>query len=458
MKKTIYKTSAAMAGALVLLASVTACGSNNSSSPASGAPSSDSPPASATASAQGSEQAAAKAPVKIKYLTYRVGTHASAKLEAEQIKQFNEKYGKEVEVQVEEIPSDSAYEDKIKILAASGDIPDVVMGKNGINDILIKGNLATPFNDYLSQDPEWAKEIGDEALAANTREGKVWSISDQKQTVGYFYNKEMFDKASIKPAQTWDEFMSNNEKLKAAGFVPLALMTGENAWTTNLILASIVGTSGDAGNKFMNTLHPSDFNTPEMIGALNQVKTMLEKYTTKDALGAGYANAANNFCQAKAAIIANGPWMIGDFSDTTKCAAGFDQKVGIAAFPGNGMISSYEVGYMNGGKTQETRDAAEKFIRFKTGLEGQRIALEFGNVVPVSDQVQPSEELKQKYPLLVESIAVGNQSQVHYGSLDSIVYPNVTDAWKLLYPELVFGKSTAEEIAKKLSDIAAKNK
>lgn len=455
MRKLFYKSGSLAASALVLLMSITACGSNPSGN---NTPTTTNAPASPTVPVQLENTPVEKAPVKIKYLTFRVGTHASAKLEAEQIKQFNEKYGNEVEVQVEEIPSDSAYEDKLKILAASGDIPDVVMGKNGINDILIKGDLVTPFNEDLSNDPEWRSEIGEAAIEANTRDGKVWSISDQKQNIGYFYNKEMFEQAGIKPADSWEEFMDNNDKLKAAGFVPLALMTGENAWTTNLILASIVGTSGEAGNTFMNTLHPTNFNTPEMIGALEKVKTMLEKYTTKDALGAGYANAANSFCQSKAAIIANGPWMIGDFSDTTKCADGFDQKVGIAAFPESGMISSYEVGYMNGGKTPETREAAQKFIRFKTGLEGQRIALEFGNVTPVSDQVQPSDELKQKYPLFVEYMNVGNQSQIHYSSFDSIVYPNVTDSWKLLYPELVFNKSTAEEIAKKLSEIAAQTK
>ncbi|WP_438497220.1 ABC transporter substrate-binding protein [Paenibacillus sp. IHBB 3054] len=453
MRKPLYKASCTLASTLILAMSISACGSQNSSEN-SGAPAT----AASSASGQSSTAPTAKAPVKISYLTFRVGTHASAKLEEEQIKQFNAKYGDEVEVVVEEIPSDSAYEDKLKILAASGDVPDVVMGKNGINDILIKGNLATPFNDYLDKDPEWKAAIGEAALAANTRDGKVWSISDQKQNIGYFYNKEMFEQAGIKPAQTWDEFMSNNEKLKAAGFVPLALMTGENAWTTNLILAAIVGTNGDNGNSFMNTLHPSNFNTPEMIQALNLMKTILEKYTTKDALGAGYANAANTFCQNKAAMIANGPWMIGDFSDPTKSSEGFDKKVGVAAFPNNSLISTYEVGYMIGAKTPETRAAAEKFIRFKTGLEGQTIALEYGNVMPVSNEIQPSDTLKQKYPIFVEAIAVAQKTQVHYGSFDSIVYPNITDAWKNLYPKLVFGRSTAEEITKDLTDLAAKSK
>ena len=450
MKRSIVKVGLSLVIAVTMLVSFAACG------PKATTETKTTETKAGESKAETKEEA--KAPVKIKYPTYRVGTHSSAALEKEQLAKFNEKFGKEVIVEVEEIPSDTAYNDKLKILAASGDLPDVVMGKNGINEILIKGNLATPFNEYLDKDSQWKSEIGDAALAANTRDGKIWSISDQKQVVGYFYNKEMFNKAGIKPAETWDDFIANCDKLKAAGLTPLAMMTGENAWTTNLILASIVGTSGDAGNKFMNTLHPSNFETPEMIAALEKVQVMLQKYTTKDALGAVYANAANNFCQGKAAIICNGPWMIGDFSDKTKSPEGFDQKVGVAAYPGNGTFCSYEVGYMIGSKSQEAKDAAAQFIKFKTGVEGQTIALELGNVMPVSDKVQPSDAFKQKYPLFVETIEVGNKSKVNYQFFDAIVFPNITDAWKSLYPELSFNKATAGQIAKKLTEIAARNK
>lgn len=441
MKKSILIRSLSMTIAGIMSVSLAACGSNVT-----------------TDQKSSDTKAVSKAPVKLKYPTYRVGTHDAAALEKEQLAKFNEKFGKEIEVDVEEIPSDTAYNDKMKILAASGDLPDVIMGKNGINDILIKGNLASPFNEYLDKDSQWKSEIGDAALQANTRDGKVWSISDQKQVVGYFYNKEMFQKAGIKPAETWDDFIANCDKLKAAGFTPLAMMTGENAWTTNLLLASIVATSGDAGKTLMNTLHPTSFETPEMIAGLKKVQLMLQKYTTKDALGAAYANTANNFSQGKAAIIANGPWMIGDFSDKSKSPEGFDKKVGVAAYPGNGTFCSYEVGYMIGSKTQEAKDAAAKFIRFKTGLEGQSIALELGNVMPVSDKVQPSDAFKQKYPLFEETIDVGNKSKVNYQLFDAIVFPNVTNAWKTVYPEFVFNKSTAEQVAKKLTDIEAKSK
>lgn len=445
MKGSIVKGSLSLVVAAVMMVSLVACGSRT-------------PAETKAVDSKPGQKEGSKAPVKIKYPTYRVGTHSSAALEKEQLAKFNERFGKEIEVVVEEIPSDTAYNDKMKILAASGDLPDVVMGKNGINEILIKGNLATPFNEYMNKDSGWKAEIGDAALTANTRDGKIWSISDQKQVVGYFYNKEMFEKAGIRPAGTWDEFIVNCDKLKAAGYTPLAMMTGENAWTTNLLLASMVGTSGDAGNKFMNTLHPTNFETPEMIEGLKKIQVMLQKYTTKDAVGAVYANAANNFCQGKAAIIANGPWMIGDFSDTAKSPEGFDKKVGVAAYPGNGTFCSYEVGYMIGSKSQEAKDAAAKLIKFKTGVEGQTIALELGNVMPVSDKVQPSDAFKQKYPLFVETIDVGTKSKVTYQLFDTIVFTNVTDAWKTVYPELTFNKVTAEQVAKKLTETAAKYK
>lgn len=447
MNKTIIKSCLSVTMAVAITASLIGCGSTKDTQTTT----TDSQVANTTS-------VGANVPVKIKYPTFRVGTHSSAAFEKEQIAKFNEKFNNKIKVEVEEIPSDTAYNDKMKILAASGDLPDVVMGKNGINEILIKANLATPFNDYLAKDSKWKTELGDDAVAANTRDGKVWSISDQKQVIGYFCNKDMFSKAGIKPAATWDEFMDNCDKLKKAGFVPLAMMTGENAWTTNLMLSAIVGTSGEAGNKYMNTLHPTNFETPEVIEGLKKIQVMLQKYTTKDALGAVYANAANNFCQGKAAIIANGPWMIGDFSDKTKSPEGFDKKVGVAAYPGNGAFCSYEVGYMICSQTQEAKDAAAEFIKYKTGAEGQSIALELGNVLPVSDKVQPSETFKQKYPLFVETINVGNSAKVKFQYFDTIVFPNVTDAWKNLYPEFVFNRITAEQMAKKLTETAAKNK
>lgn len=57
-------------------------------------------------------------PVEIDYATFMVGTHQSAEAEKKVIDEFNKKYEGKIKVNIEELPSDSAYVDKMKTLAA----------------------------------------------------------------------------------------------------------------------------------------------------------------------------------------------------------------------------------------------------------------------------------------------------------------------------------------------------
>lgn len=399
-----------------------------------------------------------KEPVKIKYPTSFLGTSVGAPLEKALIEGFNEKYGNEIELNVEEIPSDQAYIDKMKMLVASGDVPDIISGSQGLFDLLVKGGYAVDLMPYLDADPEWKADIGEGAIQANSRDGKLYSIdTDGAATVGYFYNKDLFKQVNITPAKTWDEFFQDCEKLKAAGIVPLALMTNENAWTTNLLLGSIVGTSNEAGNEFMNTKHPKNYETPEFIDGLTKIKELLTNYTTQDAVGAAYANAANNFFQGKAAMLPNGPWMIGDFSDTTKAPEGFANKVGVAIYPNDGVYISYWEGYCICSKDKEHQDAAAKFVKFKSDAHAQQLALELKNNIPLSPKVIITDEFRQKNPIMAELIDALKGAKYNYLLLDSINYGNVTDSFKTLYPELIYNKITPAEMAKKLSEIAGKN-
>ena len=166
-------------------------------------------------------------PVEIDYATFMVGTHQSAEAEKKVIDEFNKKYEGKIKVNIEELPSDSAYVDKMKTLAASNALPDVVIGKEGIRELAVKNGQAVDLIPLLEEDAEWKEEVGEGAIEYNKDGDALYSIANQKQIIGYFYNKAMFEDAGIKPAETWDEFMSNNEKLKEAGYTPLALMTGE---------------------------------------------------------------------------------------------------------------------------------------------------------------------------------------------------------------------------------------
>jgi len=397
-----------------------------------------------------------KDPIKLQFPTFMCGTNVGAPWQTKILELFKEKYGNEIEVVVEELPSDQAYVDKMKILMASKDMPDVISGKNGLLELAVKGGLAVGLDDYLAADPEWKESIGTEALKKNSVDGKVYAIENSRAIVGYFYNKEMFQKAGIQPAKTWDEWFTNLEKLKTAGFTPLALMTGENGWTTNLILGSLVGTNGEAGNTFMNTIHPKSYETPEFIDALGKIKTMLKDYTTKDALGATYGVAANNFLSGKAAIIANGPWMISDFSNAEKAPAGFDKIVGAAVYP-NGVFSSISEGWVVCSKDKEHAYAAVKLLKAHSDDQAQQLNLEMIGNFPLSPKVKVSDEYKQKNPILAELLEAAPTVKYNYTMIDNINYPNVMDQFATLYPALALDKTTPEQMAKTLSEVAAKN-
>jgi len=409
-------------------------------------------------SSQESQKQESKKVVEITYPTFRVGSHNAAAAETEYLRQFEEKFGDRIKIIVEELPSDQAYYDKMKILAASSELPDVVEGNFGVLEAAIKNGQAIDLTPYVDADPEYKEIIGAAAIEANTIDGKLYSISNNRQLIGYFYNKEIFKKVGIEPAKTWSEFMDNCEKIKQAGYIPLSLMTGENCWTTNLILASIIGTSGEEGNEFMNTLYPETYQKPYVIEALTMVQKMLQDYTTEDALGSIYANTANHFLTEKTAIIANGPWMTPDFSNTEKAAEGFADKVGVAIYPEGGVVSQYERGYSICAKTKEKQDAAFEFIKFKTDANGQKIHLELAGVLPLTAKIEFSEEFKKNNPLVIDLLAQADNAKYRYRTVGATSYPSVDDAFSKLYPELVAGKVTPAEMAQKLDEAAAKNK
>lgn len=404
--------------------------------------------------------ATADAPIEITYATFMVGAHASAAAETEVIEAFNKQYEGKIKVVVEELPSDDAFVDKMKTLASSKSLPDVVIGKNGIRELAIENGQAVDLKPYLDADPEWAKYVGQGAMDYNTIDGKVYSIANQRQVFGYFYNKDMFAQAGITPAKTWDEFMSNNEKLKAAGITPLALMTGENAWTSNLWLAAYLGTDGADGNKFMNTCYPDTYNTDSMVNGLEMMKTCLKEYTTPDAIGAIYANAANNFEQGNVAMIANGPWMCPDFSDTTKSIEGFEAKVGAALYPNDGLFAQFEVGYIlnTNGKSEAEQEAALEFLKFKTGKYAQEVFLEKAGVLPLTDNVAITDEYKAANPVLAELLEVAAGAKYTFGTLDNNAHQTVIDEFAVRYPELAYDEITAEDFATYLTKAAESSK
>lgn len=398
--------------------------------------------------------------IVINYPTFQCGVNTAAPVVDQLIEEFNAEYAGKYRIQKEDVPGDANYVDKIKVQLGTGDLPPVVYG-GGYNllDLALAKDVVVDLTPYVEADPEWKALYSDVALTTNSRDGKIYASSSEGSLVGYFYNKELFEKAGIaEPAKTWDEFWEQCDKLKSAGITPLALDTADSAWVTSLWAGAMIATSGDEGYEFMKQMNPIDYNNQPTIDAFTNVQKMLQEYTTLDAIGGKYEHAANNFLSGQAAMIANGPWMIGDFSDETKTTADFADKVGVATFPGNFVYDAPIQGYFVTKQDDPAlEEAAVEMVKFFTSAHAQQVALEVQGMVPASSTVEITETAKQNYPLLVEFLDLAEGATVRTDNLQATMYPNLLDVVSQDLPLLASGEMTPTEFCQTLSTEAAKN-
>jgi raffinose/stachyose/melibiose transport system substrate-binding protein len=403
----------------------------------------------------------ALAEIVLEYPTFQVGVNTAAPVIAQLVEEFNAEHEGEIRIEVEEIPGDANYNEKIKILLSSGDLPPVIYGAGyNLLDLALANDSLVELTPYVEEDPEWKALYNDKAMEVNSRDGKLYGSSSEGSTIGYFYNKEFFEKAGIQgPAETWDEFFAQLETLKAAGITPLSMDTADSAWVTSLWLGALIATSGEEGKNFMGQMMPDDYNTPEVIAALEKIQMMFQEYTTLDAVGGKYENAANAFLSGQTAMIANGPWMIGDFSDTTKAPEGFAEKVGVAIYPEGFAYDEPIQGYLVTKQDDpEVEKAAVEMVKFFTSAHAQTIALEKQGMLPASTQVEITDTAKSNFPLLVEFVTALEGADIRSATTQSTMYPNLLDVMSQELPNLANGSMSPEQFAQALTDAAARNK
>ena len=401
--------------------------------------------------------------VVLNVINYHVGTDYAAEYYDYLFTEFQKtEEGKNVEFKFEEIPTTDAYNQKIKLLISSGDLPDIVFnGGNNIINLAVESGKVQDLTSYFEEDPEWKAQFDESSLEFNSVDGKIYGVPVSKEISYIYYNKDLFEQAGLEAPdvayETWDDFFKACDTLKEKGITPLGMDTADLGWLTNLWYSGLIGTAGDTGNEFMNAMYPTDYNTPEVEKATTDLQKMLAEYTTADAVGGKYDTMATHFFNSEVAIFPNGPWMIPDIRSEEKAPAGFYDKVGIMLLPEYGMEMVPTPGDMVGAKDPEKIEAAVAFLKFETSIENQLKGLEMAGLQPVSSQVEIPDSLKDSDPLMAEVLEIQPKAKWTYGQNQAYWYQNVIDTFSTELPELAYANITPEEFCTKLSEAAQKN-
>lgn len=398
----------------------------------------------------------------IKYPTHQIGTNTSAPANAAMVEGFNKLYEGTYRIEVEEVPGDTNYRDKMLTLLQSGDLPAMVYG-SGIIDAFYAQDKCVDLTPYLEEDPEWAAGIAEENLIQNSRDGKVVAVANENQLIGYYYNREIFEACGLEgPAETWDEFFEQCAIIKEHGYVPISMQTGDNAFCSNMLLSAMVDYCAGDEDTFLDSNEKTDnYNVQYFYDALEMLKRIWDEgYTTEDSIGGMYENAAINFISGRTAMICNGAWMISSFSDPSLGGSEeFAAKVDVALYPGKFVMKNALDGFMVTAGDEEHVAAGIAQLKYWTSTETMLNNLRVCGLVP-GGNVEIPQDVLDSNRMLGKLVALSNEEGVtSTHSMNNRMYPNVgVSAFAQYLTLFVQGECTAEDVATAMTECAVANK
>lgn len=244
-------------------------------------------------------------PVTIKMLHWN-GADAKAVVD-----DINARFMKEypnIKIEWESPPLDQ-YDNIVKTRIAADDVPDLI----GLHP-------GTPLYGYAKaghlldlSDQPWTSDISAGAKKVITYQGKIYALPLDTYVIGAVYNQAIFDKVGVKPPGTWQELIDVSKKLKAAGYIPIAL-GNKDQWITQLIPYAMAPTMIYAGTPgFDDDMYAgkAKFNGStwnkmmDMYLHLNKLGLFND-----DALAIGYDQTIELMATEKAAMVVNGNWIL----------------------------------------------------------------------------------------------------------------------------------------------------
>lgn len=309
-------------------------------------------------------------PVEIRYMIGQPEDAADLKLVREDIKKF-EAQNAGITVKLDVIPSENVRT-IVQTQLRSGKGPDVFGYDTGpgFAGALAKAGLLYDLTDAYAK-YNWP--IYDFAKQRVTFDGKLVGIPSQLETLGLFYNKDLFAKYGVAEPQNRPELMTGLAKLRDAGVIPMAV-NDKDGWQGGHLLS--MSLSSDVGGPGMDKLLSGEtpWDDPSVVKALKVWADLYDqKLLPPSPTAINYDNGNALFYSGKAAVNPTGSWLALDTERNAKF------NIGYIPFPAETGKGIWSGGLGSGifiSATTTKAEAAEKFLDFGTTQEHGKWAVE----------------------------------------------------------------------------------
>ena len=304
-------------------------------------------------------------------LTYFIDDNPTNVATAEGLKAAFEKENPDIKIELETHPGGSEGDNLVKTRLATGEMGDVFRYNAG--SLFRALNPPQSMLD-LSSEPFIANII-DSFKPVVSVDGKIYGVPEEAAMGGgILYNRKIYADLGLSVPKSWAEFMANNEKIKAAGKVPVIQTFGET-WTSQLFVLADYYNVQTADPNFAAdyTANKAKYaSTPAaMKGFQRQEEVFKAGYLNPDFAAAKFADGLRMVATGEGAHYPMLTFAIGgiaqDHPDDLK-------NVGFFAMPGDDAAKNGLTVWMPAAvylaKTTKHPDEARKFVAFIASTKG----------------------------------------------------------------------------------------
>lgn len=272
----------------------------------------------------------------------------------------------EVSFETESYP-DQPYQEKIKIYATAGQLPDIMKfwSFSTLLHPLTDSGMIAPLDQAALSDFGWLPG----ALESNMIDGELYGIPVSGDLWVIYYNTAILSECGLMPPETFDDLYAMVPVLQDKGYIPM-VTDGKDGWPLSITFDNIFWrVTGDYSMMHDALEGRRKFTDPEFVAAAEEYQKFFHgsglfgaDLTTMD-----YGASRNLFGQEQAAMYLMGSWELGLATDTN-FSERFRDNVRAVKIPAtdNGsaddLVAWFGGNYIINAETQHM-DLAKEYLR-----------------------------------------------------------------------------------------------
>lgn len=259
----------------------------------------------------------------------------------------------------------------------TGTEPDVLFFFNNADaNPIVTANKVVPLDEIRGVYPDFASNMKEEMFVPSPADGRVYSVPSSGYWESMFVNRKVLEAAGVAVPgtdYTWEQFLADCQKIKDAGYTPIAVSLQE---VPHYWFEFVVMNNGSSATQLEIPASSGDEVGQKWVKGLEDIKTLYEAgYLPANTLTATDAETVQMMADGQAAFLIDGSWKVGYF--TENCADHLDDFA-LTYVPGKGgrkatdIVGGISMGYYITRKAWEDesrRDAAIAFIEHMTSDE-----------------------------------------------------------------------------------------